>query len=214
MATSRSASFPLAALVLVGIAGAPRPGHAEVDSEGPGVTYAVQNRRFRLGHELAAGVGVLPLNAFTKGVTVGGSYTYHFGDDFAWEMVQFAYALPLDTGLKNELLENFEVQPTQLRSLQYFGGSSAVWKPLYGKFAWRNRKVVHVEASLSAGGAVGLYDNPGEYLFAGSVGGGLRVHAGRTVSFRLDVRDYGFFQGFSVTHELFVALSAAFTFGG
>ena len=72
------------------------PGTARAeDEEEHTATYAVQNRRFKLGHELQVAVGMLPLNAFTKGVTVGGGYTYHFSDAWAWEIGHFVYSFDM-----------------------------------------------------------------------------------------------------------------------
>src|SRR5512141_3263501 len=81
-------------------------------------TYAVQSRLFRLGGELDAAAGILPMNAFQKGLTVGGSFTYHFYNAWAWEVINGAWVYKqLDTGLKTELLENFQVQPTDIAAI-------------------------------------------------------------------------------------------------
>src|SRR4051812_41906337 len=95
---------------------------ADSDDE-PAASYAIQNREYKLAHEINATLGVLPLNAFTKGLTVGGGYTYHFNDFWAWEIAQFQYSFGVDTDLKKELLQNFQVQPTQVESVNFFGSS-------------------------------------------------------------------------------------------
>ncbi|MBI4509335.1 MAG: outer membrane beta-barrel domain-containing protein [Deltaproteobacteria bacterium] len=187
---------------------------AMADDEETLATYAVQNRKFRLGHELHASVGVLPINAFTKGVTAGGGYTIHFSDAWAWEIAQFTYSVPLDTGLKKELLENFEVQPTQIETLHYFASTSLLLKPLYGKLAWFNRSVVHAEIFLALGAGVGRYENPGAFRRAIDAGGGLRLYWGRHLSVRLDARNYTFLKGLAASNELHLALSLAFSVGG
>ena len=56
-------------------------------------TYVVQERLFRLGLELNAGVGLLPLNAFDKGFMVEGSVSYHFSNLWAWEIAQGGYVI-------------------------------------------------------------------------------------------------------------------------
>lgn len=188
---------------------------AQANEEDEVATYAVQNRRFGLGHELSVGVGLLPLNAFSKGLTVGGGYTYHLSHTWAWEVVGFAYSYGLDTGLKKELLENFEVEPTQIEAVRYFASSSLVVKPLYGKFAWLNRSVVHAEVFLALGGGVGRYQNPAALRGALDAGLGLRLHMGPHSSVRLDLRDYAFFPGLAApVNELHVALSWSLSFGG
>jgi hypothetical protein len=54
--------------------------------ENPGVIAAVQERAFRMQHELHLGVGVLPLDAFYKGLYAQVGYTFHFTDAFAWQV--------------------------------------------------------------------------------------------------------------------------------
>jgi outer membrane beta-barrel protein len=186
----------------------------EEQEEEQAAAYAVQNRQFVLGHELSASVGILPLNAFTKGITFGGAYTYHFSDLWAWEVASFHYLQNIDTDLRKELMDNFQVQPTQIEVIEYFGGSSLILKPLYGKLAWLNRSVIHVEGFLSFGGAVAKYKTPAEYRPAFEVGGGMRLYGSQRLSMRLDVREYGFFKGYDPKNELFIGLTGALSFGG
>jgi outer membrane beta-barrel protein len=176
--------------------------------------YAVQNREYRLGHELHAGIGTLPLNAFSKGFTVGGGYTYHFNSLWAWEIAQFEYSIGIDTGLKKQLLDNFQVQPTQIESVSYIGSSTILFKPFYGKLAAVNRSVIHMEIFLALGGAFAHYQNPDAYRFGFDAGAGIRFYLGEHFSFRLDVRDYTFFNGTKPESELYLGLAAALSFGG
>lgn len=184
------------------------------DEEERTSTFAVQNRQFQLGHELHLGVGILPLNAFTKGLTVEAGYTIHFSDLWAWEVGQFTYSFDWDTGLKQELLDNFQVQPTQIETLRWIASSSVILKPLYGKFAWFNKSVVHLELFLELGGGVGQYDNPSVLRGAFTAGGGLRLHMSRRLSFRFDARDYGFFKSWKPTNEMHIGLAMSLAFGG
>src|SRR5262245_7662989 len=158
MAIRRNRSWTSIALLVAAAAVYPSRAHADDEDQAP--TFAVQNRQFNLGHELNAAIGVLPINAFHKGITFGGGYTYHFSDLWAWEVGQFLYVRSLDTDLKKELMQNFQVQPTQIEQIEYFGGSALVLKPLYGKFAWFNKSVIHAELFVVAGGAVAKYKNP------------------------------------------------------
>jgi outer membrane beta-barrel protein len=213
MSSLRPRHLPLLGLLAATFLSAPRVARAE-DEEERTATFAVQNRQFQLGHELHVGGGVLPLNAFTKGLTVEGGYTVHLSDGFAWEVGQFIYSFDLDTGLKQELLDNFQVQPTQIETLRWIASSCLVFKPLYGKFAWRNRSVVHLEMFFALGGGVGQFDNPSVLRGGFAAGGGFRLHVSRALSFRFDARDYGFFKGFSApTNELHIGLAMSLAFG-
>jgi outer membrane beta-barrel protein len=177
-------------------------------------TYAVQNRKFRMKNEINLSGGVLPLNAFVKGITVGGGYTFHFTDAFAWEILDFHYAFGVETDLRRELLDNFQVQPTQIESINYFGSSNLVWKPFYGKFAAMNRSVLHGELYFMIGPAVARFLNPGAFRVGGDVGLGLRLHIVEHLSARLDVRYMVFVRPPSVTSEMHISLGLAVSFGG
>src|SRR6476659_8576786 len=64
----------------------------DIETDAPRV-FSIQQRPYRLGHEFSLGLGVLPLDAFYKGMVIGAGYTYHFSDFWAWEMVNLNYSL-------------------------------------------------------------------------------------------------------------------------
>jgi len=180
-------------------------------------TYAVQRRLFRLGLELDAGVGMLPLNAFDKGFIANGTVTWHFSSILGWEIAQGAYVLAqLDTGLKQQLMDNFGVQPTELSTPLFLGSSNLVFTPFYGKLAGMNHSVDHVELFFPIGAALGRYDNPGQWQEGMDLGLGLRWFLGTHVSLRLDARDFLLTpsKNFSLTNELLFALGLSVAFGG
>ena len=178
-------------------------------------TYAVQSRLFRLGGELNVAAGFLPINAFNKGLTVGGSFTYHFSNAWAWEIINGSYVYKqLDTGLKTELLENFDVQPTKIAAINLLLSSSLVVKPFYGKLAVFNRRVIHAEVSIPFGLTLGRYTNPQSYLPGPNVGVIVRVFMSPHSSLRIDVRDNILFNHWAYRNELHVSLGLAFAWGG
>jgi outer membrane beta-barrel protein len=187
------------------------PALARAEDEAP--TYAIQNREFRAMHEIDLSIGILPLNAFEKGLTVGGSYTFHFTDFWGWEIADFNYSFNLDTDLKTQLLQNFSVQPTQISSLNYMLSSNLVLKPLYGKFAWANHSVVHAELSALLGPAVARYINPGAFRPGLDIGIYIRLYLARNLSVRFDVREYLFANFPAIANELDLMLSLAISFG-
>ena len=77
-----------------------------------------------------------PLNAFYKGFVVEGDVMYHFSSAWAWEIAQAAYVFAQsDTGLQDQLVNNFGVKPTLLTSPLFLGSSNLVFTPFYGKLA-------------------------------------------------------------------------------
>ncbi len=153
--------------------------------ENPGSVSAIQNRAFRMQHELDLSIGVLPLDAFYKGLYAQVSYTAHFSDSLAWQVGRAAYVYSAKTGLREQLERDFGVLPTAFEEVQYFFGSDVLWKPFYGKLAVLNKWVLHGEAFLLVGGTLFKFTNafrPGV-----NIGGGARIFFTRNLSIRLDV---------------------------
>src|SRR5438093_13738114 len=104
----RRAVFALALVLCV-----PRSARADDDEDlGSGKVIAVEGRPYRMVHEFAVEAGVLPLDALYKGFTLGGSYTLHLSDIWAWEAVDFHYSANVSTGLDVTLAERWSVAPT------------------------------------------------------------------------------------------------------
>lgn len=206
-------SLSLGTLLMAALAAAPV--HADDDDEDTIATYAVQKRQFRLGGELTGSLGFLPLNAFNKAFTAGGAFTYHPNNVWAWEIVQVAYAVKqFDTGLKKELLENFDVEPTQIPQTDLLISSNLVLKPFYGKLALFNRSITHVELYVPIGGGAAKRSNPSSILPTANAGLGIRFFLAQSLSLRVEVRDYLIFRNLDITNELFVGASLAMSLGG
>jgi outer membrane beta-barrel protein len=153
--------------------------------ENPGTVSAIQERAYRMQHELDLSVGVLPIDAFYKGLYAQVAYVVHFTDSFAWQVGRGAYSYSARTGLREQLERDFGVLPTAFDEVQFFVGSDILWKPFYGKVAVMNRWVLHGELFLELGATVFKFTNafrPGI-----NVGGGGRIFMNRWVSLRLDI---------------------------
>jgi outer membrane beta-barrel protein len=191
---------------------------AAADDSDEVATYAVQKRVFREGLELNGSLGFLPLNAFNKGFTGGGSVTYHFTTTWAWEIAQAQYVfVQTDTGLQQQLLNNFDVSPSQLTTPQFLGSTNIVLTPFYGKLAGLNHSVSHIELFFPLGPAIGRYQNPGEWLYGLDLGLGIRWFLVPHVALRVEARDFLLtpsITNFALTQELFVGLGLSFAFGG
>ncbi|NMO19968.1 outer membrane beta-barrel domain-containing protein [Pyxidicoccus fallax] len=196
------------------------PGLARAQAEAlenPGAVSAIQERRYRMHHELLLGVGVLPDDAFYKGLTGNVSYTYHFSDTFGWQVGRGTYSYNLQTSLRTQLERDFDVAPVSSASedqVQWMVGSDLVWSPLYGKTAFLNSTVLHFEAFLLGGGTVVKLNRSGGFRPAANVGLGLRLFSSQAISFRFDVTNNVVFTGASrINNVLSVQLGTAFNFG-
>lgn len=182
------------------------------EEQGPR-TLAVQNRAHTMRHEFSVSLGLLPLDAFTKGLTVGGGYTLHFNDFFAWEVGQFTYSFGVDTRLQEELANLPQpVGPTPFERVKYYVTSAVMFKPIYGKLAVFNRALVYEEVYLIVGGGYGWLSITHRPII--ELGIGTRIYAGKNVSFRVDFRDLMFLTSDDLHNELWLAFGIGLSFGG
>ncbi len=181
----------------------PCPAAAE---DAPLPSLAIQNRLHTQTHEFTAAVGVLPLDAFEKGVTVSGAYTLHFDDLYAWEVAQFFYSFPFETDLAADL-RAFDLQPTPFERVQYYVTSNFVFKPLYWKGAWLNDSVNRGELLLLVGGGYGWLTRTSRPV--ADLGAAVRLYASEWVSLRLDVRYVPFFNTDDLQNELWIGFGAS-----
>ncbi len=152
--------------------------------ENPGTVAAVQERAFRMNHELVLGLGALPLDAFYKGYYGHLAYAFHFSDSFAWQVIRGAYTYNVNTGLRDQLERDFGVVPTAFEEVQYFVGTDIMWSPLYGKSAVLNSSVLFSETYLLLGGSVFKLTN--HFRPAVNLGLGVRLFQSKYLSFRLE----------------------------
>lgn len=163
----------------------------------------VQNRRSVPTYEWTLGAGVLPLDAFKKGITAGGSLTIHRNHLWAWEAISAAYSFEYQTALEDEL-RAFKLQSTPFERVKVFALSNLVFKPLYWKGSWLNEKMTYGELFFVAGGGYGWLTQTSRPVVDGGFGIKL-LHEGQYAS-RLDVKMLTFFNAEDVHNELWVNL--------
>lgn len=114
---------------------------------------SIQGKQYRPRHEVSAGIGVLPSDAFYVGIAPHAGYTLHFGPHWAWEIAHAGYIFSRDTQLARDLQERYSVQTSGIGpdEIQFFSASSAVFKPLFGKLSLFDRKILYAETQFSLG---------------------------------------------------------------
>jgi outer membrane beta-barrel protein len=207
-------SLVITVTVLSALAATAAPGHAaDAGSEQGGVLYSVEKRDVMGSHELSVSLGTLPMDAFGKGLTLTGAYTFHFNQLIAWEIIGGTYSFLIGTGLKEELADRFNARPEEEGDLQAMINSNFVFKPLYGKLALLNDTLLAAELFFVLGPALGFFDDESS-PFGGNVGVGMRLFIGKYFSLRLDIRDYVFIADASdVRNHLFLSAGLGLTFG-
>lgn len=209
MKRSSRAALTILAL-LVGTAVAAPTARAEDPRGYPSLT--VQNREYFGHHELGLAVGVLPMDAFTKGVTLSGSYTLRFNEVIGWEIVQVSHAFPVDSGLESDL-RAFDLEPQTFEVLQTSAMTNLVFTPIYWKGSVMNDGLMRGEMMLLVGGGVGWFTRSTRGGFDAGVA--FRFYLSQLISLRLDVRYLGFFQSaggsLDLHSEMWIGLGLAFT---
>lgn len=169
------------------VAAAARPARADdADELKSGRVIAVQERPYRMVHEFSVAAGTLPLDALYTGYTLGGSYTLHLSDLWAWEAISFHYSGNTQTGLEDNLASKYSVAPTSNPEIEYLVGSNLVITPLIGKLTLLNENIIHAAAFFTVGG--GLTHFSDGFRPQASIGPGIRLFLGQVVSTRLDIR--------------------------
>lgn len=178
----------------------------------PGRLAAVQRRTFHLDHELFAAAGYLPLDAYYRGVGPVASYTWHASDTWGWEIARGQYSFALSTSLRDQLLQNFRAKPADFPEARFLLSSSIVLKPLYGKLAMFDSRVVHSEVYGLIGATVAGFSS-GVFKPGPQVGLGLRFFLSRGVSLRVEARYHYLFAKAS-SQIADVAAGFSFNLGG
>jgi len=184
---------------------------------------AIQERKYRLFHEVRAGLGAMPLDAYQKGWSFSLSYTYHFNDFVSWEVAQITAAALTSTNLRDSLIDQFSVPPEDFSAPRLMITSGLEVAPLYGKQALMNDQILHhaLLGGLHAGLVFGDRGTFGDTLTdlrpAVGLGLGYRLHATKLISVRFDVRDFITFrrairanESFEVENVLLLNLSVGF----
>lgn len=155
---------------------------------------AVENKKFNPWKDITLQLGVLPLDAFYKAITVGASYTHSYNSFLSWEVINANYAFEQDTNLKKDLLEIASVQPKLLEngildSVKYYATTHVVYTPIYSKNLLFNKDVMYGEWSFVGGGGLVGYMSEETALM---IGGGLvaRFFKSESLSYKMDGRLY------------------------
>jgi len=208
----------LCSLMLIAVVPSVAHARSVEDELKSGQIIAVDDRPYRMIHEFSIHAGMLPTDAMYVGVSLGGSYTLHLSDLWAWEAVSFHYSANIDTDLESELSNRFGVLPDPEPRFQYLLSSSAVFTPMFGKQSIFNSDVALQGVYLALGGGIANLGGDDQDFFLPQVSGGpgIRIFFGQVVSTRLDVRAVATFDdvnGLEVDLLLHAFLSVSFNFG-
>lgn len=148
----------------------------------------VENRQYQPASDFGIHIGVLPMDAFYKALSLGFNYDRVVDSAWTWEVVNFQGAFKQDTGLKSDLINNFSVKPTGILDyVKNYGTTSAVYTPIYGKNLFFNKSIVHSELGFLLGAGV-INFNSGDSAPIFGTGAQLRFFKSQTFSIKFDSR--------------------------
>ncbi|MBW1810490.1 MAG: outer membrane beta-barrel domain-containing protein [Deltaproteobacteria bacterium] len=171
-----------------------------------GKVFAIQNRDYRMNHEFSVSMAFLPLDAFYKFFAISGHYVLHFNDLWAWEAIHFSFAkyLDIDTGLKKQMNDDWDVSATDTPKIDYFIDTNLMIKPMYGKVALFDNWVIYVETYFLIG--IGAEKFQTAWFPAANLGVGLRIFITDTISLKLEAREYLYLEEGGVDSTLYLGL--------
>ena len=199
-------------LLLAGV----RPAAAAPLAGEPPQIYTIAPRTTRLHHQLHLVVGLLPDDPLALGVGVGAGYTYHFSSRWAWEVVQASYSFDVATALPATLARvgTAASQGSQHRR-RLLLGSSAVFKPLYGKLALFNRAAAAWELAILAGAGGVLAEGGSQRSLHPALHAGGQVHVwlADSLALRLELRDVLLWQNGGPSNGVLLTMGVSLNFG-
>jgi outer membrane beta-barrel protein len=205
-------------IVLITLALGSHPGWCET-SLGAEKVSAVQNRVFHRNHELDFSLGYIADDDFFHVYPIGIGYTFHFNEGIAWEVARAQYMFNSDKDLKSTLRNDFNVQPELFPEQRYMLHSHLVYKPLYGKHAFRNRGVINNEISFFAGPGLVHYawehstgETTTENALSISLGAGMKFFLSERWCLNVEVRDLLNFREDETENNIYFGLGVGFRF--
>lgn len=188
----------------------------------------VQKRLFTKDNKMEVSLftGIIPNDPFVTYVPLGGRFNYYFLESISLEVAGSWAGLQLDSDLSSFLKNEKKIQANVelLDVQQWRAGAGVVWSPFYGKMALLQRKLAHFDINVMAGfGALGVESPPQDGIgdpvketrIEGILGAGFRFFLTKSVTLRVDYRQYIFQKtngGTATPSE--ISLGASFFFGG
>jgi len=190
------------------------------DEIAPEPLGVIQVRKYQLLHEASLLLGGMPTDPYYKGLTASLGYTWHVDEDIGVQVLQFTYALNLDTNLKKALIRtaqasngNADLTFPEIEWIADVG--HVVFKPIYGKEALFNRSVIHLEADLQAGPSfVRRNSKNNSFCLGVDAGFGFRFWVEEWLSVRFDMSELVYWVGGSPTTAMRLTAGLGFNLRG
>lgn len=179
---------------------------------------AIQNRIFFRHHELGLSTGYIADDDFFHVYPMAASYTYNFNELWSLEVARFQYMFTQEKDLKEDLLV-LGVEPSRYPEQKFALHSHLIIKPLYGKAAFFNRRIVNHETYFFVGGGATQYEwirsfgeSETENAPSLSFGGGMKFFLNERFCLNFEIRDVMNFREDATKNNVFFGLGLGFRF--
>jgi len=120
--------------------------------------YVVQEKIFHRYHELGVFIPYIPDDDFFDSFGIGVNYIYHYSDIFSWEVFRGAWMINQDKPIRDDINRSLNISPEFYDEPAYMVYSHLWLRPLYGKSAINNKKIVFHETGIFAGAGLLGFD--------------------------------------------------------
>jgi len=180
---------------------------------------AIQNRIYQRSHEIGLTGGYIPDDTFFEAFPVGAYYMFTFNEHLAWEVARAQWVFTSEKDVKQDLEDQFGVQPSEFSEPKYLLHSNIVFTPFYGKDALFNRKIINHQIFFTLGGGVAHFDNEtgfaqtsSETVPSLSLGAGIKFFLTENWAANLDLRNYTNFRKNNTENRMYFGIGFAYRF--
>lgn len=172
----------------------------------------VMQKKYEAPSQFGFSLGYLPMNSFSKYMTVGLNYTWKPRDTYGWEVINAQGASEISSGLKKELIDSYGQKLEDFAVLQVLATTNFVYSPFYMKSLLFNSEMVHSQLSFVIGGGMAKFTTvTAPVLDAGLA---LKFFLKSRNSFDVDIRYYSFSSDEkSIRSNIMLSANYAISFG-
>jgi outer membrane beta-barrel protein len=192
---------------------------SERDRNNEDRVYVVQEKIFHRYHEAGIFVSYIPDDDFFDSYGIGANYVYHFNDIFSWEVFRGAWIINKDKSIRNDIKKSLNIAPKFYDEPSYMVYSQLWFRPLYGKSAVCNKKIIFHETGFFAGTGLLGFDriksfasNANDTALTLSFGMCTTFFLNSISSFSLQIRDLMHFKENQTENRISLELGYSFRF--
>ncbi|MBX2994031.1 MAG: outer membrane beta-barrel domain-containing protein [Bdellovibrionaceae bacterium] len=172
----------------------------------------IMQKKYEAPSQFGFSLGYLPMNSFSKYMTLGLNYTWKPRDTYGWEVINAQGAAEIASGLKKELVDSYGQKPEDFAVLQGLATTNFVYSPFYMKSLLFNSEMVHSQLSFMIGAGMAKFTNTTVPVL--DAGLALKFFLKSRNSFDVDIRYYSFAsEERSIRSNIMLSANYAISFG-